>query len=450
MSSKILKSLTNWSTKSSQALSVPDYTNVGLINTDPLDQSNIDLVSPQINKFVLLPSANQTAETSLQAEEISVAEVYIGQALAYFEQQQWSDSIAACQEALRVYPKMGMAFKIWGNCLQRSGKSAEAIGVYAKALEAKADMAEIYCNLGSIYAKQRKWQQAIKHYQKSIIINGDNATPYRNLARVWDELQEYDKSADCFFQAINLQPNLLSAQNHFILANTLIAEGKVTQAIACYKSCIELEPKFLNAYARLADVLEQDGQTEEALFYFKKLANLQTQGKLSASSQSKSSQHISALLKPSEAKAALLASPKKITSLPSSQEKKPVLQLKPATTKLSDKIANYLQAASQQPNSASIQFELGRLYFADQQWSKAIACYLRAVEIKPQTAKYYVHLGRAYSKANYHTKGNLAYYKGFSLQPQKVSAKNQYLLGEKLLKQNEVDKAIACYRRAIT
>ena len=409
---------------------------------------NIESMSSQTNKFVLLPTIDRMSESTSPPEETSAAEVYIAQALLYFEQNQLSESIAACKEALRLYPKMGVAYKIWGNCLQRQGKSAEAIGIYAKALEERADMAEIYCNLGSIYAKQKKWQSAIEHYQKSIIINPKIATPYRNLARVWDELKEYDKSADCFFKAINLQPNLLSPKNHFNLANNLLAEGNCTQAIACYQSCIELEPKFLNAYARLADALEEDGQQEKALLYYKKLAQLQTETDL-PSTQSKSSQQISSLLRPSANGAIAPIAQKQLKRLPSVQPKQ-IFQLQPAKLTLAEEIERYRQAASVQPNSAEIQYKLGNLYLENKQNQEAIACYALSTKLAPQEIKYYITLGRALEQLGDRNRANLAYYQGFSVQPQKVSAKNHYLLGDKLLQQNEGQLAIACYRRAIS
>ena len=404
-------------------------------------------MSQKNNKFVLLPAIDRTHDQILSSEEMSVADVYIAQAALYFEQNQLSESILACKEALRVYPKMGVAYKIWGNCLQRQGKSAEAIGIYAKALEEKADMAEIYCNLGSIYARQKKWKLAIEHYQKSIIINPKIAIPYRNLARVWDELEEYDKSADCFFKAINLQPNLLSSQNHFQLANNLLAEGNRTQAIACYKSCVELEPKFLNSYARLADALEEDGQKEEALFYYKKLAQLQIETKLPPT-QSRSSRQISSLLGSSRAKALASQSQQSLKQLPAGETKQ-IHKLQPAKVASTDEIERYRQAALVQPESAEIQAKLGSLYLENKQTKKAIACYVRAIKLAPQEIKYYISLGRALEGAGYPERANFVYYQGFGIEPEKVSGQNHYLLGDKLLKQNEGQLAITCYRRAI-
>jgi O-antigen biosynthesis protein len=446
--------------------STQDLTASGLIHLTADESSSIKLKAQQSDfplgtlrdeapptlrdRFVLLPHANQTAEYSFPPEKLSAAEVYVGQALMYFEQQQWVQSIRACQEAIRVHPQMGVAYKIWGNSLQRSGKIVEAIGMYAKALELKADMADIYCNLGSIYARQRKWSEAIEHYQKSSAINPNNATPYRNLARVWDELKEYNKSADCFFKAIALQPNLLSAQNHFQLANNLLAEGQRERAIACYQNCIELEPNFLNAYARLADALEEAGQKELALVYYKKLAQLQTEAPLSAS-PAKSTQQISALLNPGTAPAAIANSPKpEAKSLPLGKVTQQPPQLQPAKTPIEAKIKPELQTANQQPSPALVRFELGQTYFERQEWQKAIACYQEATKLDPQEAEYHLHLGQAWSKANNQDQANLAYFEGFSLKPQAASGKSHYLLGEKLLQQNKVEKAIACFRRAVT
>ena len=421
-----------------------DFTNLGLVHRPISNSHNLESASPQSNKFVLLPDR---AAPTIPPEKISAAEVYVSQAVAYFEQQRWSESIAACQEALRVNPNGGAAYKIWGNSLQRSGQIAEAIGLYAKALEANANPAEIYCNLGSIYAKQKKRRKAVEHYEKSIAADSTNPVPYRNLARVWDELEEYDKSAECFFKAINIKPNLLSASNHFNLANNLITEGNTKQAIACYKNCIELEPGFLNAYARLADALEQSGHTEEALFYYKQLARLQTEAD-SPATISKSAQQISTLLKPAQSRPALTPAKERQKMLsPSGSTDKALPQLQPAPA-ASAKQSNPSKVKQQQ--AASIHGKNGDLCVRNQEWQAAIAHYRQATSLAPHQASYHLKLGRTWERINNYPQANLAFFAGFSLSPQKVTAQNHYLLGDKLLKQNETDKAVVCYRRAVS
>ncbi|MGL5832578.1 MAG: tetratricopeptide repeat protein, partial [Waterburya sp.] len=125
-------------------------------------------------------------------------------------------------------------------------------------------------------------------------------------------------------------------------------------------------------------------------------------------------------------------------------------QLQPVKSTIEAKIKPDLQVANQQPSNASIQFELGQAYFEQQEWQKAIAYYQQAIKLDPQEAEYHLQLGQAWSKANNQDQANLAYFEGFSLKPQAASGKIHYLLGDKLLKQNHIERAITCYRRAIT
>jgi O-antigen biosynthesis protein len=419
-----------------------------------LNVNNLNSPAPTLNSnnsLVLLPKIDVLSSGELVLEgNLAVAQVYVEQALVFFEQKQWDKSIDACQRALRIYPNMGEAYKVWGNCLQQSGNSAEAIGIYAKALEIQPDMAEIYCNLGSIYAKGKKWQQAIEHFQKSIIIAPNNATPYRNLARVWDELEEYEKSSDCFFKAIEIEPQLISAQNHFDLANNFLEEEQLERAIACYKNCLQLEPKQLNAYVRLAEALEQNGQPDEARFYYKKLAQLQIGDQSQSQAQSKTRQQIHGFLYPKSQSSTPISQPQ-AKSLGGANIQKPIPQLQAAQTlTIQEKIAQCRLVIQQKPNSAVMQMKLGNLYFYSQQWQKAIECCLKAIKIAPKRSEYYLNLGRVLEKVGDNVKASQAFYQGFSLNPEQVTAKNHYLLGNKLLEQKQIKPAIACYRRAIS
>jgi tetratricopeptide (TPR) repeat protein len=67
-------------------------------------------------------------------------------------------------------PDMAEAYKIWGNALQRMGKTGEAMTCYAKAVEIKPNLAEVYGGIADIYAQQSKWQQAIKQLLSSPVL----------------------------------------------------------------------------------------------------------------------------------------------------------------------------------------------------------------------------------------------------------------------------------------
>ena len=435
-------------------LNLPSYPNFGNLEStsNTANETKPTQLEQQSSKMVLLPDASTALSGELMVQDNSAAaQVYVEQAIFYFDQSQWQPSIKACQEAIRICPNLGEAYKIWGNCLQKSGDVAGAIGIYAKALEVQPGMAEIYCNLGSIYAKKQNWQQAIEHYQKSSLIDPQNATPYRNLAKVWDKLGRHEQSTVCFFKAIDIDPKLLSAKEHFELATNLLEEDKIERAISCYKHCIARDPRFINAYVRLADALEKNGQREAALFYYKKLAQLQTPQE-NQKGQSKSDRQISSFLKRAKSPIQTKSddAPPKLRLGSSSNKANNLPQLQPAKTQTAEsEIKAATQAAKQQPKSAHAIANLGDIFFKYQQWQKAIGCYSKAVKLAPKKAEYYISLGKAWSKATNQANANQAYFHGFGLQPEQVSAKNHFLLGEKLLSQGQTEQASLCYRRAI-
>ncbi len=198
-----------------------------------------------------------------------IGNVHLEQALSYFEAKQWFKAIAACQRALTISADVAEAHKIWGDCLQRLGKTSEAIGQYAQALELNPDMAEVYLNMGSLFAKQKKWNQAINHFQQALNINPRIAVVYHHLANIYHQLGEYESTTDMLYRAYELEPDSVSAQQYFVLGNMLLEQDKVIEAITCYRRAVQLKRGFYEAYEKLNDALrrrdEFDRQQEESL-----------------------------------------------------------------------------------------------------------------------------------------------------------------------------------------
>ncbi len=327
--------------------------------------------------------------------------------------------------------------EIWqGIKLERKGDLSSAITHYRQATKLAPKSAQAYQLLSNALKKNR-----LKRNLPEQQINSLQEVVLESLAK-------FDLSPENT-EAAKQEGERETAQNHFNLANHLLEEEQLDRAIACYKNCIHLEPKFLHAYKRLADTLEQNGQTEEALFYYKKLARLQT-GEDRQELESRTRNRIRGFLYPSAPKSSSAIPQTTTMRLPGSTPSTSIPQLQPAQNlTVEEKIDKYRQAAQQQPNSASIQFELGNCYLRSRQWPRAISYYLKAIKLAPKVARCYINLGLALEKSGHETKASQAYYQGFSLEPNRISAQNHFLLGNKLLEQRQLKPAIACYRRAI-
>jgi tetratricopeptide (TPR) repeat protein len=382
---------------------------------------------------------------------LEAARVYLQQALAYCDRQEWQQAIVACQRVLEIEPNSAEAYKIWGNALQRSGKTAEAMGYYAKAIAIQPDLAEVYANLGSLYAGQKQWQQAIEYYQKAIIINPKFAGAYENLAKVYQQLKETSKFWQYHHQALSLEPERAKGKDHILLADWLREDNQLEQAIVHYRYGIKLEPSLKEGYQKLAQVLEQLGRWQEAATYYEQAWHYQNRLEGNNPLQQK-------LLSTSEI---VLESPNQVAGTPplnggdgkdwrSSVKQEITTQTSPVPTEAIDlKIAQYQQKAQINPNSAAIYSNLGSLYAQKQQWQEAINCYQRAITLNPQLAGVYRNLARALEKADQSAEAIKYWYQAYSLEPGSVKAEEHLQLGNAFVKHNQLNEAITCYRRAL-
>ena len=229
-------------------------------------------------------------------QEIDSARIYLERALAYRQEQQWSQAIQACETALKLNPKLVEAYKILGDANQSLGNFAIAIGHYGKAIAIKPDFPEAYANLGTLYAQQGKWQQALNYYQKALEIQPDLAGVYSHIARVKQHLNPQANqvdAADIYLQqalayreeaqwteaiqaceaALKLNPKL--AEAYKLLGDANQSLGSLSIAIGYYGKAIAIKPDFPEAYANLGTLYAQQQQWQQALDYYQKALEIQ-------------------------------------------------------------------------------------------------------------------------------------------------------------------------------
>ena len=358
-----------------------------------------------------------------QAKEIDweTAQVYIQKALDHLEQQEWEQSALACKQATKILPNMAEAYKIWGNALQRMGKTAEAMSCYARAVEIKPNLAEVYAGIADIYAQQGKLQQAIKHYQKAIIIR-PSALVYRNLADLWQQLGDEDQSQLNIYKALELE-----------------SSPKQFKTIASLNSDIGLPPKSISsveAYCRAARQLEQKNQWKQAAIYYRKALDV--------------SMAIPALPAPEETQTQSKSNSTRSQLNPlNNNNHLDSAKLKSSNSQLDKAIQRYLKQSKLQPNSAKIHTDLGNLYARKAKWQYAIACYRKAIGINPRFAKAHLNLARTLLRLGKQQEFIKQMQIALSIKPKIGSALDRFYLGNALVNQGETQQAIGFYYKAI-
>jgi tetratricopeptide (TPR) repeat protein len=348
-----------------------------------------------------------------QAKQIDweTAQVYFQKALEHLEKQEWEQSALACKQATQILPDMAEAYKIWGNALQRMGKTGEAMTCYARAVEIKPNLAEVYGGIADIYAQQSKWQQAIKHYQKAIIIK-PNAETYRKLAAIWRELDEPEKVDFNIYQATELELSANSTGKKSLeLELPEIDHSNIEDAVA--------------AYCRAAKQLEQNNQWQQAAKYYRQAVDL-SMSRL-ALPAAKSPQNLPGQVNPP------LSRPQERASL----------------SQLDKAIERYHKQAKLQPNSPKIYTDLGNLYARKNSLPEAIACYRRAIKLNRKYPNAHLSLARTLLKSGKPEEFTKEMQLALALQPNIGTAMDRFHLADALVEQHQGQQAIGFYYKAV-
>ena len=92
-------------------------------------------------------------------------------------------AIAQYREAIRLNPRMAMAYNNLGAALLARGRSGEARENFRKAISIDPDLAEVYNNMGVSFAQSGQITEAKRCFSKALALKADIAGAKENLAR---------------------------------------------------------------------------------------------------------------------------------------------------------------------------------------------------------------------------------------------------------------------------
>lgn len=142
-----------------------------------------------------------------------VAWIHVGKALgkvARFEEaeQALTKAIEFCLPEHRQYPLSEI-----GNLYKESGEYDQAAEWYRRAIAAAPNDAGFYLLLGGNFARQSRFAEAEEVYRAAIACtDGCIDEAYLNLGFVLRALERFAEAADCFREALRLDPDYRAAR----------------------------------------------------------------------------------------------------------------------------------------------------------------------------------------------------------------------------------------------
>jgi tetratricopeptide (TPR) repeat protein len=113
-----------------------------------------------------------------------------------------------------------------GTMLMNSGKNAEAIEQYNKAIEFNPRYKEAYCNRGIVYKRNGDIDKAIDDYHSALrLYNNDDAEISYNLGRAYMDKDDFSMASIFFTQSIN-------ARSFYSLSNLQKVEIYINRGIS--------------------------------------------------------------------------------------------------------------------------------------------------------------------------------------------------------------------------
>lgn len=230
------------------------------------------------------------------------------------EQEEYDAAMAEYRKALELCPTDSIVCHTLGSLLKDLERFEEAEDLYRetetairRALEEKADDADLHYDLAGVLAEQGEHRAALEEYARSLDLDPNDTDKYYGLGRELRDLRRYDESAAALRKAIEIDPEdadlykgladslrYTTAQQEVVdackeairldpedpetyitLGNALADLEQWPEAVAAYNETLKRDPEYAYAHGFLGSALWKSGQKDDGLAEYKKAVELE-------------------------------------------------------------------------------------------------------------------------------------------------------------------------------
>jgi Flp pilus assembly protein TadD len=153
-----------------------------------------------------------------------------------------------------------------GNALLKVGRAADAIPIYERALRLNPNLADVCSDLAGALADVGRVPEAIQHYERALRLNPGFPDAHNNLGAVLYASGRVQDAIENYRQALQIRPDFPEAEYNLGLA--LFDTGRLGEAVAAFRVVVQRNPRLVAAWCSLGRALERSGQTAEAAASF--------------------------------------------------------------------------------------------------------------------------------------------------------------------------------------
>jgi len=137
-----------------------------------------------------------------------------------------------------------------------------------------ADRANAYCRLGSVLARDEKFDEALFAYGRALNISPHYWAAYYGLGNAYEHMGELEAALKGYEEAAKL--NLGSPDPHVRMGHLHFQIGQYEESAERYEQALTFDPNKPGLHRRLVSIYQLLGNEEKALAHFRKLQELET------------------------------------------------------------------------------------------------------------------------------------------------------------------------------
>ncbi len=210
----------------------------------------------------------------------SEAYQYYVQGRGYLQDPRKTENLTSAEivlkQALKIDPNYGQAEAALGQTdwlrYDMAGKQKQWIAEAERACE-KATMlgnagAEGHLCLGMVDDGTGQYEKAAQQFQQAVQLDPTNDAAYRGLAGAYQRLNQPDKAEETYKRAISMRPQYW--RGYTFLGNFYLASAEYEKSEAMWRRATELDPDSYAAFDGLGAALIYEDKDDEAIKVFEK------------------------------------------------------------------------------------------------------------------------------------------------------------------------------------
>ena len=169
------------------------------------------------------------------------------------------------EKSNQIVPGNTICLVLLGSVCEQLQMVDEAIAHFKSAIALNPDIPQARILLSRLLKMKMDNHGAIEQLDHELRLRPNNASVLANLALIYDQVNQYDKSAEAAAHALELQPGHIGAM--LALANVEKFRGNYAEAEALYRRIAvspDNEDQFCIAQTQLGHVLDKQGRYDEA------------------------------------------------------------------------------------------------------------------------------------------------------------------------------------------